>query len=68
MKKKSARKEKNVRLAYHVHLAYFGSELACSTCNPNCYKNHGIGEPFFCGDENCPSNPNKLPKRYEKVC
>jgi len=43
----------------HVHLTYFGSELACPICNPNCYKNHGISKEFFCGDENCPMNPKR---------
>lgn len=49
----------------HVHLAYFGSELACPKCNPNCYEKHGMGKPFFCGDKNCPMNPKNF-KRKKK--
>jgi hypothetical protein len=47
----------------HVHLAYFGSELACPECNPNCHQNHGIGKIQFCGDENCPMNPKRFQKQ-----
>lgn len=45
---------------FHVHPAYFGSELACPTCNPNCWKNHGMGKTNFCGHEKCPMNPNRF--------
>ena len=48
------------KLMSHLHPQYFGSELACSICNPNCYKEHGMDKPFFCGNEKCPSNPETL--------
>ena len=41
----------------HIHLAYFGSELACPICNPNCYKNHEFKNPNklkSCGHTKCP--------------
>jgi len=44
----------------YVHPAYFGSELACPICNPNCYNKHGHGLPYFCGDDNCPTNLRKF--------
>ena len=54
----------------HFHLAFFGSEMCCSICNPICYKKHikmrRDGNPNFfnwCGDKNCPSNPKKFKKR-----
>ena len=46
----------------HAHPAYFGSELACSTCNPQCHQNHGMTRTQFCGHDKCPMNP----KRFEK--
>jgi hypothetical protein len=49
----------NDKMKNHLHLAYFGSELACQYCNPNCYQNHGMGKSNWCGDENCPMNPKK---------
>ena len=47
----------------HVHLSWFGSDLACSYCNPYCYQNHQISNPNKlkdCGDPNCPMNPKNF--------
>lgn len=59
----------------HAHLAYFGSELACKECNPNCYKNHGMGRAKWCGDKNCPAKPKTMKNErlvellaFAKVC
>lgn len=49
----------------HAHPAYFGSELACDICNPNCHEKHLPDNPNYlqwCGDKKCPMNP----KRWEK--
>lgn len=50
----------------HAHPAYFGSELACKICNPNCYKNHGMKRNNWCGDKNCPMSPKNLEIREIK--
>jgi len=61
--------EKEIKIdeGIHTHLAYFGSELACSICNPNCYKKHGCGLPLWCGDEDCPSNPKNFEETKEEA-
>lgn len=49
----------------HVHLAWFGSELACPECNPSCHQNHEMGNPNhlkWCGEEKCPMNPKRFKK------
>lgn len=47
----------------HVHLAYFGSELACPDCNPACHENHGMGKTNnWCGHYLCPMHPRHFKK------
>jgi hypothetical protein len=44
----------------HLHLAWFGSELACKLCNPYCYEKHQMGMPNnleWCGHDKCPMKP-----------
>jgi hypothetical protein len=49
----------------HAHCSWFGSELACSICNPVCHQNHQMDNPNhlnWCGHPDCPVNPKKFKK------
>jgi hypothetical protein len=53
----------------HAHCAWFGSELACSICNPVCWEKHQMENPNhlnWCGEENCPLNPKRFKDKVEK--
>ena len=55
----------------HLHPSWFGSDLACSYCNPYCYHNHQYGNPRnldFCGDPNCPMNPKNYCTKRKTKC
>lgn len=54
--------ERKRDLPQHLHLAYFGSELACRYCNPNCHDKHGMGKTDWCGAQKCPMNPERFKK------
>lgn len=47
----------------HAHLAYVGSELGCSKCNPICADKHPMGYLQWCGHPQCPMNPDKFKQR-----
>lgn len=52
----------------HMHLAYFGSELDCSICNPQC-KGHShsfYGYFINCGEPGCGIRPVRIQRQRTK--